>query len=158
MVTEIIRGRGKEPSGKKKAKPDYQAIADKNPIVYQSVEFLRDLHGFVDDASVGGMEAFIAKYTGCGIAPFERYARGIKADKDSVENAILNRDVNNGQMEGFNNKIKFLRKVRYGRSKGELLNAFSVLSTLPRFRYLDHLVPKLETMGNRRVKCYGMAA
>jgi transposase len=128
----------KEPQDKKTVKPDFNAIADRNPIVWQSVHFLCDLHSFIDNASVTEMDAFITKYISCGIEPFETYAKGIKKDHCSVENAILDRTVNNGMIEGFNNKIKLMRRVHYGRSKVELLNAFSVLSTQEKFRYSNY--------------------
>jgi len=92
------------------------------------------------------MDVFIAYYSSCGIAPFERYAKGIKDDYRAVENAILNRDVNNGMVEGFNDKIKLLRRIRYGRSKTELINAFSVLSTQPRFRYANYPAVKYKRL------------
>jgi len=96
------------------------------------------MHSFIDNADVQGLDLFIGKYGICGTESFEKYARGLKADYDSVKNAILNREVNNGMIEGFNDKIKLLRKIRYGRAKDELINAVSVLSTQPRFRYSDY--------------------
>jgi len=93
------------------------------------------MHAFIDNADAHGLEQFIEKYSFCGIDSFEKYAKGLKADYGSVKYAILNRDVNNGMIEGFNDKIKLLRKIRFGRAKGELANAVSVLSTQPRFRY-----------------------
>jgi len=112
----------------------------------------------MDNASTDEMDIFISKYSQCGIESFEKYAKGIGKDYDSIKNAILNRDISNGQIEGFNNKIKLLRKIRYGRSKVELLNAFSVLSTQPRFRYSNYLVPKIEIVGIKRIRYYGTAA
>jgi len=47
-------------------------------------------------------------------------------------------------IEGFNDKIKLLRKIRYGRAKEELINAVSVLSTQPRFRYSNYTALKLK--------------
>jgi len=123
---------------KTNTKPNFDAIAGKNPIVGQSIDFLCGLHSFIDKASPIDMDTFIKKYSECGIAPFERYAKGIQDDRAAVENAILNRNINNGQMEGFNDKIKLLRRIRFGRSKEELLNAFSVLSTQPKFRYSNY--------------------
>ena len=143
---------------KKNVKPDFMAIADSNPIVWQSVDFLCDLHGFIDSASVCGLDAFIAKYGTCGIAPFERYAKGLKEDHRAVENAILNRGVNNGQIEGFNDKIKLLRRIRFGRARDELVNAFSVLSTQPKFRYSDYSVVKHKGVATRYVKRGSLAA
>jgi hypothetical protein len=136
---DIIMGSPKEPQNKKTAKPDFNAIADRNPIVWQAVFFLCALHSFIDNASVTEMDAFITKYITCGIEPFEKFAESVKKDHCSIENAILDRTINNGMIEGFNNKIKLLRRIRYGHSKHELLNAFSVLSTLKngKFRFSD---------------------
>ena len=138
-VADIIMGSSKKPQNKKNAKPDFKAIADQNLIVWQAIFFLCALHNFIDNASVIEMDAFIKKYISCGIGPFEKFAESIKKDRCSVENAILDRTVNNGMIEGFNNKIKLMRKIRYGRSEDELVNAFSVLSTLKngKFRFSD---------------------
>ena len=142
-VASIISGTKKEPTSKKKVeKPDYNAVAEKNPIVGESIDFLFDLHHFIDNADIQGLDQFIIKYTASATVPFVTYAKGIKEDYDSVKNAILNRDVNNGMIEGFNDKIKLLRKIRYGRAKEELINAVSVLSTQPRFRYHNYPVVK----------------
>ena len=86
------------------------------------------------------LDQFIADYSDCGIGPFERYVKGLKEDYNAVKNAILDRTINNGMIEGFNDKIKLLRKIRYGRAKEELINAVSVLSTQPRFRYINYPV------------------
>jgi transposase len=96
------------------------------------------MHAFIDNADVQGLDTFIDKYSICGTESFEKFAKGLRADYNSVKFAILNRDVNNGMIEGFNDKIKLLRKIRYGRAKEELVNAVSVLSTQPRFRYSNY--------------------
>jgi len=107
-----------------------------------SIDFLFDLHYFIDNADIQGLDQFIEKYRVSGIGPFETYAKGIKEDYDAVKNAILNRDINNSMIEGFNDKIKLLRKIRYGRAKEELINAVSVLSTQPRFRFSNYIAIK----------------
>jgi transposase len=96
------------------------------------------MHAFIDNADVQGLDRFIDKYSACDIESFEKFAKGLRADYNSVKFAILNRDVNNGMIEGFNDKIKLLRKIRYGRAKEGLVNAVSVLSTQPRFRYSSY--------------------
>jgi len=101
---------------------------------------------------------FITKYSTCSITPFERYAKGLKEDYTAVKNAILNRDVNNGQIEGFNDKIKLLRRIRFGRAKDELVNAFSVLSTQPKFCYSDYPVVKPKKTGSQHIKTICKAA
>jgi transposase len=88
---------------------------------------------------------FIEKHSACGITPFEKYAKGIKEDYDAVKYAILNRDINNSMIEGFNDKIKLLRKIRFGRAGAELINAVSVLSTQPRFCFVSFESVKYKT-------------
>ena len=138
-IASIISGSKKDAKVKKKAaKPDYNAVAEKNPIVRRCIEFLICLHYFIDNADIQRLDQFIAKYRICDIPPFKRYAKGLGEDYDAVKNAILDRDINNGMSEGFNNKIKLLRRIRYGRAKEGLINAVSVLSTQARFRYSDY--------------------
>ncbi len=103
---------------------------------------MHDLHKFIDDASVSGLTAFIENYKACGVDPFVSYARGLEKDFDSVKNAILNRTISNGPIEGINNKIKLLRRTRYGRAKIELINALAVLSSIDKFRYANYNVVK----------------
>ncbi len=43
---------------------------------------------------------------------------------------------------GINNKIKLLRRTRYGRAKIELINAVAVLSSIDKFRYANYNVVK----------------
>ena len=85
------------------------------------------------------LQSFIDKYLGSEYEPFKKYAKGLLEDFDAVKNAILNRHINNGAIEGVNNKIKLLRRIRYGRAKIELLCAFSVLSSIPRFAYSNYV-------------------
>lgn len=88
------------------------------------------------------MTAFINNYKACGVDSFERYARGLDKDFDAVRNAILNRGISNGPIEGINNKLKLIRRTRYGRAKIELINAVAVLSSIDKFRYEDYNVVK----------------
>ena len=85
-----------------------------------------------------GLTAFIEKYKTCGLISFERYAKGLGEDITAVENAILKRNISNGPIEGINNKIKLLRRTRYGRAGIELINALAVLSSVDKFRYADY--------------------
>ena len=81
----------------------------------------------------------IDKYQDSEYEPFKKYVKGLNEDFDAVKNAILNRHINNGAIEGVNNKIKMLRRIRYGRAKTELVCAFSVLSSIPKFSYSDYV-------------------
>ena len=96
----------------------------------------------IDNASVPGLIMFINNYKVCGVDLFETYAKGLDEDFNAVKNAILNRNISNGPIEGTNNKIKLIRRTRYGRAKIELANALAVLSSVERFRYTDYVVVK----------------
>ena len=148
--SRVISCRWRQVDNQKTIKPDYNAVSDRFPIVGQSIGFLFDLHQCIDNADIHGLDQFVAKYSVCGIRAFETYAKGLKDDCDAIKNAILNRDINNGMIEGFNNKIKLLRKIRYGKAKEELLNAVSVLSTQQRFQYTNYSAVKY--------RCYNRAA
>ena len=69
---------------------------------------------FIDDADVPGLTTFISNYKKCGVDLFETYAKGLEEDFNAVKNAILNRNISNGPIEGVNNKIKLIRRKRYG--------------------------------------------
>jgi hypothetical protein len=85
---------------------------------------------------------FIDNYIACSVDSFAKYANGLKSDFNAVRNAILNRSISNGPIEGINNKIKLLRRTRYGRAKIELINALAVLSSLDKFRYENYTAVK----------------
>lgn len=120
---------------KKKETINYKELEKKHPVIRHSIEFLSDVHQAFDGGSVPLLHEFINKYTESEYEPFVKYAKGLKNDLAAVENAILNRHISNGPIEGINNKIKLLRRIRYGRSQAELLNAVSVLSSIPKFTY-----------------------
>ncbi len=140
-VADIILGHASKADGrttKALNRPDYTKIAERNPIIGQSIAFLSDLHRFIDDGSVSGLVSFINDYKDCGVHAFERYARGLAEDIEAVKNAILERGISNGPAEGVNNKLKLIRRTRYGRAGPELANALGVLSSVQQFRYSDY--------------------
>lgn len=112
----------------------------------------------IDNADVEGLNTFISHYKVCGIDLFETYAKGLGEDFNAVKNAILNRNISNGPIEGINNKIKLIRRTRYGRAKIELINALAVLSSLKRFRYADYAVVKNHCAINLKHGCLGRVA
>jgi len=93
------------------------------------------MHQAFDGASIPLLHEFITKYMESEYEAFVKYVQGLKKDLDAVENAILNRHISNGPIEGINNKIKLLRRIRYGRANAELVNAISVLSSISKFTY-----------------------
>ena len=98
------------------------------------------MHQVFDGGSVILLHEFINKYIESKYETFTKYVKGLKQDLDAVENAILNRNISNGPIEGVNNKIKLLRRIRYGRAGPELVNAVSVLSSISKFTYAEYAI------------------
>jgi transposase len=98
------------------------------------------MHNAFDGGSAILLHEFISKYIESEYEAFTKYAKGLKQDLKAVENAILNRHISNGPIEGVNNKIKLLRRIRYGRAGAELVNAVSVLSSIPKFTYAAYAI------------------
>jgi len=113
---------------------------------------------FIDNASVPGLIEFINNYKVCDVELFETFAKGLGEDFNAVKNAILNRNISNGPIEGINNMIKLLRRTRYGRAKIELINAVAVLSSIGKFRYIDYIAVKHRCAAKAKLGCSDRAA
>jgi transposase len=120
---------------KKKKTIDFKEMERNNPVIRHSIDFMHDMHQAFDGGNVVLLHEFISKYENSEYEPFAKYVKGLKNDVAAVENAILSRHISNGPIEGINNKIKLLRRIRYGRAKAELVNAVSVLSSIPKFTH-----------------------
>jgi transposase len=57
-----------------------------------------------------------------GLPEFQRFAAGIRRDQAAVR-AALTTSWSQGPTEGFNHKIKRLKRLMYGRAKFDLLRA-----------------------------------
>ena len=78
-------------------------------------------------ADVNKLDDFICKYQNDSIETIATFASGLKKDYDAVKNSLLYPEISNGPIEGFNNKIKMIRRRGYGRAGLELTNALAVL-------------------------------
>lgn len=58
------------------------------------------------------------------------FIKGLKIDINAVINCIKYKNVSNGIVEGFVNKLKEEKRVMYGRAKIELLRRKMVLSSI----------------------------
>jgi transposase len=138
-IANIIVGKERE-ERKKKETINFKELEKNHPVIRASIDFLCDMHQVFDGGSVLLLDEFITKYAASEYETFAKYVNGLKNDFEAVKNAILNRHISNGPIEGVNNKIKLLRRIRYGRAGPELLNAVSVLSSIPKFTYSAYSV------------------
>lgn len=65
---------------------------------------------------------FIEYYKKSEFVPIASFAKGLERDIDAVENAVAS-PLNNGFVEGINNRTKMIKRVMYGRCGLELLSA-----------------------------------
>jgi transposase len=86
-------------------------------IVYQLTQgFMSMLHQHQAEL----LDTWLTAVQGCGIAELERFGRGIEQDKAAVS-AALTLPYSNGVVEGHVNRLKFIKRMMYGRAEFPLL-------------------------------------
>lgn len=92
---------------------------------YEAVKrFNETIHG--SDSSK--VEDWINRYTLSKIRGLQVFANGLKRDLDAVKNAVTKTDISNGMVEGYNNKLKAIKRIMYGRASIHLLAVKMYLS------------------------------
>lgn len=71
---------------------------------------------------VNRLWCFIEKYSMCGVASIEAFAKAMLNDIEAIENAV-SYDWSNGFVEGTNNKLKLIKRSMFGRCSRKLLEA-----------------------------------
>lgn len=87
---------------------------------------VREFRDMFQHQCVCRLHCFIERYSVCGIAPLESFAKGLLNDIDAVEYAVSN-DWSNGFVEGTNNRLKTVKRMMYGRCGRQLLEAKMLL-------------------------------
>ena len=100
--------------------PDVVYIIRKYPAVFDIIECVRDFRNIFMEKSTESLKQFIKKYSTSYIKSIKSFASGLMIDYDAVKNAVAS-DLNNGFVEGCNNKIKLIKRTMYGRAKIDLL-------------------------------------
>ena len=90
----------------------------------EAVQIFR--HVFTEK-NISGLLSWIESHTQCEFDPINQFARGLKNDWVSVENA-LQYEYSNGMLEGFVNKLKVVKRTMYGRADYPLIRAKMLLS------------------------------
>lgn len=69
---------------------------------------------------------FIERYGQSTFVPIVNFVKELKKDIDAIENAVVS-PLNNGFVEGINNRTKMVKRVMYGRCGIELVSAKIIL-------------------------------
>ena len=70
---------------------------------------------------------WLMKAAGCTIKPLKTFVKGLFDDYAAVKASLMS-EVNNGPVEGLNNKLKMLKRQMYGRASLELLEKRLVMA------------------------------
>ncbi|CUO77227.1 Transposase and inactivated derivatives [[Eubacterium] contortum] len=83
---------------------------------------IRDFRNMYNQKSMVLLYLFIEKYKLSEIQELSRFAAGLEKLIEAVENSVTN-PLSNGFVEGTSNKLKMIKRTRYGRCSYQLLEA-----------------------------------
>jgi transposase len=112
---------------KKLSDKAFEHIKSKFGYIQHLTDFLVSFHDVFLSLDVAKLDSFIRNYKNDAIESVSTFASGLKKDYDAVRNSLLYPRISNGPTEGFNNKLKMIKRRSYGRAGIELLNAYAVL-------------------------------
>jgi len=107
-------------SGKEMEQADIDFIFSKYPEVSEINQCIIDFRQIYNEKSTALLEQFIERYSASHRTPIKSFASGLRGDLDAVKNSVIS-DLNNGFVEGNNNKIKAIKRLMFGRAKIDLL-------------------------------------
>lgn len=107
-------------SGKEFPANDLDYITTKYPAILEIQNCIKDFRAIYNQKSCDLLEDFVKSYSASKHKPIASFASGLKSDLDAVKNSVKS-DLNNGYVEGNNNKIKAIKRMMYGRAKIDLL-------------------------------------
>lgn len=98
------------------------SIYQQYPVIHKLKTCIDDFREIFNRRSMPLLYLFIERYKKSEFAPVASFAKGLERDIDAVENAVAS-PLNNGFVEGINNRTKMIKRVMYGRCGIELLAA-----------------------------------
>ena len=107
-------------SGRELEPTDIEYIISKYPHILEIQQCIQDFRKVYDDKDTTLLGQFIERYSKSQIKPIKSFASGMCGDLDAIRNSVTS-DLSNGFVEGFNNKIKLIKRMMYGRAKIDLL-------------------------------------
>ena len=92
----------------------------KSPTLNMLRKFVSSFREIIKGDNPDKMADWIAEYERSGLDSLVNFAQGLRTDIGAVKNAVSH-DINNGPIEGKNNKLKALKRSMYGRAGNHLL-------------------------------------
>jgi transposase len=103
---------------------DAQLIAQlqaQPPDVAVAIDLAQDFCTMVREHQVDRFDPWLARAVATSVAPLQRFATGLHAAYEAV-NAGIRLRWSNGPVEGHSNRLKMLKRSRFGRAKLDLLS------------------------------------
>jgi transposase len=95
-------------------------LTQQAPALAEAVALAQDFAGLVRRRQPTQLEPWLARATQSTLAPFRRFARGLRADHAAVQAAVT-LPWSQGPIEGHINRLKMLKRQMFGRAKLDLL-------------------------------------
>jgi transposase len=97
-----------------------QQVADRSPDLAMTITLSQVFAAMIRNRQATEFDAWLAQMDACGLAAFERLARGMRQDAAAIR-AALTLPWSNGPVEGSINRLKMIKRSMYGRAKLDLL-------------------------------------
>ncbi len=97
-----------------------EQIAERAPELATTMTLAWNFGVMVRERKADDLTPWLEQMEGCGIAPFERLARGMRQDEAAIR-AALTFPWSNGPVEGTINRLKMIKRSMDGRAKLDLL-------------------------------------
>ena len=104
-----------------------EKLREQHPDLAITIEFADEFLQLIRQRKAEALDAWISKVLKSSLKPFQAFAEGLLDDYDAVKmSMILN--ISNGVVEGFNNRLKLLKRQMYGRAGLALLSKRFILA------------------------------
>jgi len=97
-----------------------QQLADRSSELATTIRLAQAFGAMVRNRQATEFDAWLAQMDACGLAAFERLARGMRQDEAAIR-AALTLPWSTGPVEGTINRLKMIKRSMYGRAKLDLL-------------------------------------
>jgi transposase len=87
----------------------------------RAIGLAQDFYAIARQRQADRFDDWLGRAVTSGVAPLQRFARGLRADYEAVK-ASLRLPWSNGSVEGHINRLKMLKRQMFGRAKLDLLS------------------------------------
>jgi len=98
----------------------WNCIIQRYPAIENIINLVNEFKHLLESKNVEKLGEWIEKANNLKIRKIDKFVNGLKRDIQAVRNAIIY-EYNNGLAESSVNKLKVIKRIRYGRNTFEML-------------------------------------